>query len=471
MATNSSNSSRRSFTQKHGGNQIFIVVLIVTVAIFLDTSITRISDLTLKSTSSSIFGLFSIILGISLVGQNLILRFIKQKVDESTTAQKSIRLNSIYKAAVTIHYVLAAILVFVFLQMLITSHYDLVLLSTAVTISYVYSIVIMGILCYRFFTWFGLDKTYVMFLYGLSFLMLVVNLCITLWLVNSILIARPGEILPHTQLNAPDFSVNPVHLALNYAYIITSITSFIVTWCATMALLKNYIQKTKKFTYWIVLILPLAYFVSQFLVFNFGLLAPLLISNPIFYGILFTIIFALSKPIGGVMFGIGFWMTARNIHKDNVVRSYLIISGCGFVLLFTSNQAVILTFTQYPPYGLVTASFVGLASYLVLVGIYSSAISISQDASLRREIRRLAIRESKFLDNIGTTQLEQEIIKRVVTVAKKHSHIITEKSGIEPSLSEHDMKLYMEEVMREIKTSRKKDSFTNENTQNNGDQQ
>jgi hypothetical protein len=171
------------------------------------------------------------------------------------------------------------------------------------------------------------------------------------------------------------------------------------------------------------------------------------------------------------MFGIGFWMTARNIHKDNVVRSYLIISGCGFVLLFTSNQAVILTFTQYPPYGLVTASFVGLASYLVLVGIYSSAISISQDASLRREIRRLAIRESKFLDNIGTTQLEQEIIKRVVTVAKKHSHIITEKSGIEPSLSEHDMKLYMEEVMREIKTSRKKDSFTNENTQNNGDQQ
>lgn len=471
MAANTSDSSRRSFTQKHGGKQIFIAVSIVTVAIFLDTSITRISELTLKSTSSSIFGLFAIISGISFVGQNLILRFIKQKVEESTAAQKSLRLNSIYKAAVTIHYVLAGILVFVFLQMLITSRYDVVSLSTAVTITYVYAIIIMGILCHRFFSWFGLDKTYAMFLYGLSFLILAVNLCIILWLVDSILIARPAEILPHTQLNAPDFYVDPVNIALNYAYIITSIASFIITWCATMALLKNYIQKTKKFTYWIVLILPLAYFVSQFLVLYLGLLGPLLISNPTFYGILFTIFFALSKPIGGVIFGIGFWMTVRNIHKDNIVRSYLIISGYGFVLLFTSNQAVVLTFTQYPPFGLVTISFVGLASYLVLVGIYSSAISISQDANLRRAIRRLAIRESKFLENIGTTQLEQEIIKRVVTVAKKHSDSITEKSGIQPSLSEHDMKLYMEEVMREIKTSKNKESFTNEDTRNNGGQQ
>jgi hypothetical protein len=125
---------------------------------------------------------------------------------------------------------------------------------------------------------------------------------------------------------------------------------------------------------------------------------------------------------------------------------------------------MVLTFTQYPPFGLVTISFVGLASYLVLVGIYSSAISISQDANLRREIRHLAIRESKLLDNIGTAQLEQEIVKRVVTIAKKHSSSIIEKTGVQPSLSEDDMKLYMAEVLREIKTSKKKESFTNGNT-------
>jgi hypothetical protein len=464
MAASTSDSPGHSFMQKHRGKQIFIVVSIVIAAILLDTLITRLSDLTLKSTSSGVVVLFAVISSISFVGQNLILGFIKQKINKSTAVQKSLRLNSIYKVAITVHYVLAAILAFVILQMIITSRYDVVLLNTVVTISYVFAIIMMGILCHRFFSWFRLDKTYVMFLYGLSFLMLAVNLCMILWLVNSILIARPGEIVPHSILNAPVFNIDPVDIALNYAYIITTITSFIITWCATMALLKNYIQKTGKFTYWIILILPLAYFVSQFLVLYLGLFGPLIISNPIFYGILFTIIFTLSKPIGGVIFGIGFWMIARNIHKDNVVRSYLIISGYGFVLLFTSNQAMVLTFTQYPPFGLVTISFVGLASYLVLVGIYSSAISISQDANLRREIRHLAIRESKLLDNIGTAQLEQEIVKRVVTVAKKHSASITEKTGVQPSLSEDDMKLYMVEVLREIKTSKKKESFTSENT-------
>jgi hypothetical protein len=462
MAANASDNPVHSFMQRHSGKLIFIVVSIVIVAILVDTSIIRISDLTLKSSSSWIVVLFAVISGVSFIGQNLILRFIKQKVNKSTAVQKSLRLKSIYKVAVTVHYVLAAILVTVILQMIITSRYDVIFLNTAVTISYAFAIIMMGILCHRFFSWFRFDKSYVMFLYGLSCLMLAANACITLGLVNSILIARPGEVVPHTMIHAPVFDIDPVNIAANYAYIITTITSFIITWCATMALLKNYIQKTRKFTYWIVLILPLAYFVSQFLVLYLGLLGPMLITNPIFYGILFTIIFTLSKPIGGVIFGIGFWMIARNIHKDNVVRSYLIISGYGFVLLFASNQAIVLTFTPYPPFGLMTISFVGLASYLVLVGIYSSAISISEDANLRREIRRLAIRESKLLDSIGTAQLEQEIVKKVVTVAKKHSASIIDKTGVQPSLSEDDMKLYMVEVLREIKTSKKEGSFSDE---------
>ena len=78
--------------------------------------------------------------------------------------------------------------------------------------------------------------------------------------------------------------VNPISRTLNYAYIITTIISFILTWCATIGLLKNYTHKMGKFAYWIVLIIPLAYFISQFLVLSLGLFGPLLISNPIFFG-------------------------------------------------------------------------------------------------------------------------------------------------------------------------------------------
>jgi hypothetical protein len=462
MADNTPNNSN-IFTQKYLGKQIFIVVSIVMVAVILDTTIIRVSDLILTSTSSWPIGLFTIIAGISLAGQNLILRFIKQKVDESLAAQKSLHLNSLYKVALTVHYVLAAILVFAILQMLITSRYDVVLLITTMTISYVFAIIMMVILCHRFFSWFRLNKSNVILLYGLSSIMLVANTCITLGLVNILLVDKPREVISRAaSLNVPFVNANPVTSTLNYAYIITTIASFIITWCATVGLLKNYIHKMGKFRYSLVLILPLAYFVSQFLFFSLGLLGPLLISNPVFYAILFTMLFTLSKPIGGIIFGIGFWIVARNIHKQNLVRNYLIISAYGFLLLFTSNQAMVLTFAQYPPFGLVTICFVGLSSYLVLLGIYSSAISISQDAKLRREIRDLAIRELELLDRIGSAQKEEEIRKRVLHMARLNRSDVAAQVDVPSALDEEDVNQYLVDVLNEINTIKKKGSLTNE---------
>jgi hypothetical protein len=129
--------------------------------------------------------------------------------------------------------------------------------------------------------------------------------------------------------------------------------------------------------------------------------------------------------------------------------------------LFTSNQAIVLSFTQYPPFGLVTISFVGLSSYLVLLGISSSAISMSNDANLRREIRRLAIRESKLLDSIGSAQIEDEVRKRVLHIAQLHKSDSGE-SGVPSALDEEDVKQYLGDALKEINTMKKKGSFTSE---------
>jgi hypothetical protein len=47
--------------------------------------------------------------------------------------------------------------------------------------------------------------------------------------------------------------------------------------------------------------------------------------------------------------------------------------------------------------------------------------------------------------------MEQELQKRALTVAKENSDIMTEETGVQPSLSDDDMKQYLEEVIREIK--------------------
>jgi hypothetical protein len=85
---------------------------------------------------------------------------------------------------------------------------------------------------------------------------------------------------------------------------------------------------------------------------------------------------------------------------------------------------------------------------LFTVGLYSSAIAVSQDSSLRQSIRASLL---ELVENIGTAQMEQEIEKRVLKVAREQQDVLTEESGIESSLTEKDMKEYLEQVIKEVK--------------------
>jgi hypothetical protein len=114
--------------------------------------------------------------------------------------------------------------------------------------------------------------------------------------------------------------------------------------------------------------------------------------------------------------------------------------------------------TSYPPFGLATISFMGLSSYLILVGIYSAAVSVSEDIKLRQSIRKIAIKESKLLDSIGSAEMEQQIEKRVMASTKAAKDSMIEQSGIETSLTEEDMKQYLEITLKEIKSKMEKGS-------------
>jgi len=102
-------------------------------------------------------------------------------------------------------------------------------------------------------------------------------------------------------------------------------------------------------------------------------------SNPILVGIIYTVVFTISKAVGGILFGIDFWFVARRLQRNSKVRRYFIMASFGIILLFMSNQAVILITFTYPAFGLVTVSAIGLSSYLLFLGIYASAISAAQD--------------------------------------------------------------------------------------------
>ena len=141
---------------------------------------------------------------------------------------------------------------------------------------------------------------------------------------------------------------------------------------------------------------------------------------------------------------------ARSIGRDKVARNFLIISAYGFILLFTSNQAIVLISAHYPPFGVATISFVGLSSYLILVGIYYSAISVSFDIGLRKSIRKSVQEHSRFLHGIGRAQLDEGIQEGVIKVTKEYSDKLVQQTGVEPTLTISDMKQYLNEVLQEI---------------------
>jgi hypothetical protein len=70
-----------------------------------------------------------------------------------------------------------------------------------------------------------------------------------------------------------------------------------------------------------------------------------------------------------------------------------------------------LQYKVLPPYGLITEAFIPLGAFLLLVGIFTSAVNVSQDGELRRDFRKSAIAQLNLLRTIGIAQLEKELIK------------------------------------------------------------
>jgi hypothetical protein len=80
------------------------------------------------------------------------------------------------------------------------------------------------------------------------------------------------------------------------------------------------------------------------------------------------------------------------------------------------------------------------------------AISVSQDMTLRQSIRKSVMEQSKLLDSIGTAEMEREIQKQVLTVARKTSAAMSENTGIDASMNEGEMKDYVELVIKELRS-------------------
>jgi len=445
----------RSLGHQYKNKKLFAATIIVLISVLvLDSSLFRISDLIrIYATPEWTTPLFVLMSVVFLVGQYNLIQFAKTE-SRQIRERGYLHLNLLNKSVTIIQYLLSGIIIFVLLQILVFSEFYTSAISVTAVISYLMAIFMMMFLSLRFLSWFRVHKNLVVLFYLLSTITLTINAIFNFALILTI---SPGipPLVGESQIAGMTRAIAAVPLAtaLNYGNIVTSILSFVLLWVATAFLLREYSKRIGKMTYWILVSIPLVYFLSQFPALIFNIFDFLITSNPTLFGIVLTLIFNLSRIAGGILFGVAFWTIARHLPNDTAVKSYMIIAAYGLVVFYISNQAGSSLFQSggvYPPFGLLTIAIIGLSSYLMLVGIYSSAISVSLDSRLRRAIRKSVQQQSSLLDKIGTAQMQQEIENSVLSTIKSQAENLRTETGIDTSLDEDEIKEYMNEVIAEI---------------------
>jgi hypothetical protein len=325
------------------------------------------------------------------------------------------------------------------------------LLYIALSISYGFWIVTLSFLAKAFFSWYRSKRNLMVLIFALSMVAYVINGLFGLYgqvdeLAKRDLVIESGEVAI--------FPESPSSILTVYQS--ASSVAYVLTWIATVMLLRPYIGKLGKLKFWSIMGGTMAYYLIQFPLFTLGYFTPSENSNAMTN----ILIFSLAAVFTGILFGIAFLSVAKTLKIGTAVRNYMIIAAYGFILFYIAGSALVLQ-AAYPPYGLVSVSFTGLSCYLIYNGLYYSAISVSQDMTLRQSIRKSVVEQSNLLDSIGTAEMERDVQTQVLTIVKKTSAAMEEKSGVEASMNEGEMKDYVELVIKEVQGKKSHDDRLN----------
>jgi len=423
------------------GRKLLVVMIIVAVTLTVESQISNIADFIPEHLASSQgIAAFVGIWAIFVMMQYYVLAFVKHNNKVGRARTRFLHLT--HRIVTAAQFLLAGIVALVILQTLIAQEYNTVMLSIALSISYGLWIMTLGLLAKAFFSWYRLRKNFMVLIFGLSMVAYVVNGVFGIYTQVDELAKRNSLIRSGDLAIFPEFPSS-----INNVYQIASSVAYVLTWIATVMLLRPYIEKFGKLKFWSIMGATMAYYLIQFPLFSLGYYTPSENSNAMTN----ILIFSLSAIFTGILFGVAFLSVARTLKIGTATRNYMIIAAYGFLLFYIAGSALVLQ-AAYPPYGLVSVSFTGLSCYLIYNGLYFSAISVSQDMTLRQSIRKSVMEQSKLLDSIGTAEMEREVQKQVLTVAKKTSAAMEDKTGVEAPMNEDDMKDYVQLVIQELRS-------------------
>jgi hypothetical protein len=440
----------RLLAHDRSGIPIFFVIFAATVFFLsLDSVIGYVSDFLVEQ-NTSIFGitLFICISAVFILGSLVLFRFI-------TTTTTKIRANSIHLRILHIVslatiLVLITILLILLTEILVFSEYDLILLVVTTAISPTIAAGVMVVSSYMLISWYRFNKSsYVVLIFALAFSINVYAFTYSMIKDMSGLMEKDQNITPHSEVvySSDTFGPGSMEMLLFNIYKYAATTSFLLLLVGSAIMLRHYSSKIGRAKFWTLVLLPSLYYVIT-LSNSLGIYAPES-KTDLFNYYVFS---SLNGIVGGALLGFLFWSISRTMRPNKSVSNYLLMCSYGFVLLSVATVGQV-SVAAYPPYGFATYAMLTLSSYMIIIGLYAAASSISQDVRLRQYIKDLTRKDSSFLAAIGHAQLEKQVQSKasdLEQVVKEQRMALEKKSGVQSSIQEQDIKQYLLEVLQEV---------------------
>jgi hypothetical protein len=430
--------------------RFFIFVILVIFTFIIDILLVKIYDTVDKyfipiEVKSIIFSINTVL---CLTFQFGIIKYLQSIIDQQELVR--VKIKSFYIVSLISLIVSSTLIGILTFQIFYYEEFKTVMLIIFVLTNYGIGSLLMLKLDMLFLRWFRLYHNLAVLLYFIAISLIILHLIVTAVYESIKINERPPEIREFVG-GSIDISIAK-YPNLQSLHKIASIVSFDSLWLATSVLLINYRDKSiKTVAYWLFLSIPLIYFlISYSSTFIFRTILFPYLSEPIMSALILTALLTLSKPIGGLMFGILFWKTSQLIRYEKSIRIYMIISGLGVFLIFSADQAAALSIVPYPPFGLATISMLSIGAYMMLVGIYNSATLVSKNIELRKSIRNKLALELRLLESIGEAERDKEIQKTAKKIMKERSMSRNDSEmGLE--LDEIELVEYLKVILKESK--------------------
>jgi hypothetical protein len=319
-------------------------------------------------------------------------------------------------------------------------------------LSYISAIGFLVFLVLLFARWYAVGRNYLIFGYMVAFAILAGTLTISLIYLTLQFSNHADQVKSYSiKATLINYSIYGSELTdLRTVYVYFSTISFLSLWLLSLLLLRTYSKKLGKLLYSTVVSAPLILYLFPIITNEFGLLNDLFFEFGHSFVIFYLIVFSPYQQIGGLMFGLVFWVSASRLERRDL-KNLLNIAGIGIVMLFGSSVLHGLTYIVAPPFGLITVSYLSLAAFMLATGIYKSTKEISIDSEIRKEIYKIAEEQFTLFRNISIADLVNKSENIVNTAIQKVQVSDYYASSFD---EETDYREYLKEVLEELSSQK-----------------